>query len=76
MHKTVTGSITSADISSMGKKRYGYLGIETTDNEHLKIKVTAFTKFDTLDVGTKVTIELESVGDDILLSAKKINRSV
>ncbi|MHA1137484.1 MAG: hypothetical protein ACTSSE_13445 [Candidatus Thorarchaeota archaeon] len=76
MHKTVTGLITSADISSMGKKRYGYLGIETTDNEHLKIKVTAFTKFDTLDVGAKVTIYLESVGDDALLSAKKINSSV
>ena len=76
MHKTVTGSIISADISSMGKKRYGYLGIETTDNEHLKIKVTAFTQFDTLDVGSKVTIELESVGDDVLLSAKKISSSV
>ena len=73
MHKTVTGSITSADISSMGKKRYGYLGIETTDHEHLKIKVTAFTKFDTLSVGANVTIELESVGDDALLSAKNIN---
>jgi hypothetical protein len=72
MYMTVTGSITSADISSMGKKRYGYLGIETIDNEHLRIKVTAFTKFDTLDVGAKVKIELESVGDDALLSAKQI----
>ena len=72
MHKTVTGLITSADISTLGKKRYGYLGIETTDNEHLKIKVTAFTKFDTLDVGSNVTIELESVGEDVLLSAKQI----
>ena len=73
MHRTVTGSITSADISTLGKKRYGYLGIETTDNEVLKVKVTAFTKFDTLEVGANVTIELESVGDDALLSAKQIS---
>lgn len=76
MHKTITGSIVAADISSMGDKRYGYLGIETDENEHLKIKVTAFTKFDTLDVGAKVTIELESVGDDTLFAAKKSASSV
>ena len=60
----------------MGKKSYGYLGIETDDNEHLKIKVTAFTKFDTLAVGAKVTVELESVGDESLLTAKQINSIV
>ncbi|TFG96990.1 hypothetical protein E4H12_09745 [Candidatus Thorarchaeota archaeon] len=76
MHKTVTGSIISANISSMGKKRYGYLGIVTTDNEHLKIKITAFTNFDTLDVGATVTFELESVGDESLLTAKKITSSI
>ena len=73
MQKVITGHITAADIGVMGKTRYGYLGIETDDHEHLKVKVTAFTKFDTLDVGAKVTIELESVGDDALLSAKQIN---
>ena len=76
MRKTVTGLITSANISSMGTKRYGYLGIETDDNEHLKIKVTAFTKFDTLDVGAKVTVDLESVGDETILAAKKINNVI
>ena len=73
MQKTVTGKITASNISTMGKKYYGYLGIETDDQEHLKVKVTAFTKFDTLDVGAKVTIELESVGNEALLSAKKIS---
>lgn len=60
----------------MGKKRYGYLGVETTDNEHLKVKVTAFTEFETLDVGAVVTLELESVGDETLLAAKKITNSI
>jgi hypothetical protein len=75
MNKIITGSIISADIGTMGKKRYGYLGIETTDKEHLKIKITAFTTFDTLDVGATVTAELESVGDESLLTAKKITIS-
>ena len=73
MQKVVTGQITASDISTMGKTHYGYLGIATDAHESLKIKVTAFTKFDTLDVGAKVTIELESVGNDSLLSAKKIS---
>ncbi len=73
MQKVVTGQITASDISTMGKTHYGYLGIATDADESLKIKVTAFTKFDTLNVGAKVTIELESVGNDGLLNAKKIS---
>lgn len=73
MEKVVTGLITASDISTMGKTHYGYLGIATDAKENLKIKVTAFTKFDTLAVGAKVTIELESVGNDGLLNAKKIS---
>ena len=73
MQRVITGQITASDISTLGKTHYGYLGIETDTHESLKIKVTAFTKFDTLDVGAKVTIELESVGNDSLLSAKKIS---
>jgi hypothetical protein len=59
----------------MGKMRYGYIGIETEDHEHIKVKVTAFTKFDTLEVGSKIQVELESVGDETLLTAKKIASS-
>ena len=73
MQTVVTGTITSADISVMGKLRYGYLGIETDKKEHFKVKVTAFTKVDTLDVGAKVRVELESVGDAELLNAKSIS---
>ncbi len=73
METVVTGRITASDISTMGKTHYGYLGVETNAHKSIKIKVTAFTKFDTLDVGAKVTIELESVGNDGLLNAKKIS---
>ena len=76
MGKVVNGHITASDISVMGKLRYGYLGIETDNNEHLKVKITAFTEFDTLDVGASVKVELEAVGDEELLTAKKISNSV
>jgi len=69
----VIGTIVAANISVMGKKHYGYLGIETEDNEHIKVKVTAFTKYDTLDPGARVAIELESVGDTELLNATTIS---
>jgi hypothetical protein len=73
MQSVVTGTITSSNISVMGKLKYGYLGIETDEKDHFKVKVTAFTKYDTLDVGTRVSIELESVGDTELLTAKTIS---
>ena len=76
MQKIVTGLITASDISKMGKTHYGYLGIETDTHENLKVKVNAFTKFDTLNVGSKVIIELESVGNEDLLTATKISSSV
>ena len=76
MGKVISGQITAADISKMGKTHYGYLGIETDAHENLKVKVNAFTKFDTLIVGSKVIIELESVGNEDLLTAMKISSSV
>jgi len=75
MQKVVIGIITASDISAMGKMRYGFLGIETDEHEHIKVKVTAFTKYDTLEVGSKIQVELESVGNETILTAKKITSS-
>ena len=72
MQNILVGHITSSDISKMGHIHFGYLAIKTVDDEDLKVKVTAFTEFDTLDVGAKIEIELESVGDESLLTVKKI----
>jgi len=76
MEKIITGLITAANIAAMGKTRYGFLGIETDEHEKLKVKVTAFTKYDTLDVGERVTVELHTVGDEALLTAKRISMIV
>jgi len=73
MEKIVTGFIIAANIAVMGKTHYGYLGIETDEHEKLKVKVSAFTKYDTLEVGERVTVELQTVGDDSILTAKKIS---
>ena len=72
MQRVVTGQITSSDISKMGKIHFGYLAIKTDDEKDLKVKVTAFTEFETLDVGARIEIELESVGEESLLAVKKI----
>ncbi|MHA1637864.1 MAG: hypothetical protein ACTSUB_07605 [Candidatus Thorarchaeota archaeon] len=56
MERTVVCKITSANLSNMGNKTYGYIGVETDEKEHLKIKVSAFTKAETLDVGARVQI--------------------
>ncbi len=73
MEKIVTGFITAANIAVMGKTHYGYLGIETDEHEKLKVKVSAFTQYDTLEVGERVIVELQTVGDDSILTAKKIS---
>ncbi len=73
MERTVICIITSANLSRMGSKTYGYIGVETDENEHLKIKVSAFTKADTLDIGARVCI----VGDSFskgLWDAKTITK--
>ncbi|MHA2384166.1 MAG: hypothetical protein ACXACT_16455 [Candidatus Thorarchaeota archaeon] len=42
--KIFTGSITSAQLGNIGQKSYGFIGIETEDKTHLKVKVAAFTE--------------------------------
>lgn len=73
LQRVITGTIVASDISVMGKKHYGYLGVETEGNHTIKVKVTAFTKYDTLDLGAKVAIELESMGNTELLNAISIS---
>ena len=71
MERTVTCKILSADLSNMGDKTYGYIGVETDEKEHLKIKVSAFTKADTLDIGARVRIVGNNFSD-ALWDAKTI----
>lgn len=72
MERIFTGSITSAQLGNIGSKYYGFIGIETEEHEHLKIKVAAFTKYDTLDVGRRVHIVAENLGNMGIMTAKSI----
>jgi hypothetical protein len=75
MERIFTGSITSAQLGNIGPKHYGFIAIETEENEHLKVKVSAFTKYDTLDIGRRVHVVAENVGSMDLLTAKSITRA-
>ncbi|MHA2047950.1 MAG: hypothetical protein ACW99G_24470 [Candidatus Thorarchaeota archaeon] len=70
MKKAFTGHIISNQLGNMGSKKYGFIGLKTKNKEELKIKISAFTKYDTLDVGERVRIEAESIGKFVL----KLNR--
>ena len=71
--KIFTGSITSAQLGHMGKRAYGFIGIETEEREHLKLKVAAFTEYDTLETGRRVHVVAENIGNMDVLTAKTIS---
>ncbi len=73
MERTITGSITSTQLGNIGPKQYGFIDIKTEEKVDLKIKVAAFTKYETLDVGKRVQIVVESLGDMKVMTAKSIS---
>ncbi|MFW9788432.1 MAG: hypothetical protein ACFFE2_13855 [Candidatus Thorarchaeota archaeon] len=72
MEKAITGSIISTQLGNIGSKKYGFIGVKTDGQGELKIKVAAFTKYETLDIGKKVHIVAESIGDMTVMTAKSI----
>jgi len=72
METSITGSITSTQLGNLGKKRYGFIGVKTEDLKEIKIKVAADTKYETLDVGSRVQVVAELIGDMGILTAKSI----
>jgi hypothetical protein len=73
MERAITGSITSAQLGNLGPKKYGFIDIKTEEKEEVKIKVAAFTKYDTLDIGKRVHIVAESLGNMGVMTAKSIS---
>ncbi|MFW9767525.1 MAG: hypothetical protein ACFFF9_08545 [Candidatus Thorarchaeota archaeon] len=72
MERAITGSIISAQLGNLGKKKYGFIGVKTEDLKEFKIKVAAETKYETLDVGSRVHIVAELIGDMGIMTAKSI----
>ena len=71
--KIFTGSITSAQLGYMGKKAYGFIGVETEDHEHFKVKIAAFTQHETLEPGRRVHVVAENLGNMDILTAKIVS---
>ena len=76
MLKEIEGCIISAHTARFAKSKgvYGYIGIETTDSEHMKLKVDMYTEYDTLKRGNNVIVKYETLGDTGILKAKEITK--
>ena len=71
--KIFTGSITSTQIGHMGSKAYGFIGIETEEHEHFKLKIAVSTQYETLEAGRRVHVVAENIGNMDILTAKTIS---
>lgn len=69
------GTLVSSALGTFGKSEilYGYIGLEKEDGSHIRIKVDSYTWYETLDVGSKVVIEVETLGATDILVARKIS---
>ena len=76
VEKKESGVIVASQIASIPKsdRNYGYIIIETQDNEYMKVKVDAMTNYETLERGEQVTVHYDVLGKTNILSAKKIIR--
>ncbi|TFG28380.1 hypothetical protein EU528_11335 [Candidatus Thorarchaeota archaeon] len=71
--KNIIGEIVASQTAKLQTgQSYGYITIETPAKEHLRLKVGAHTKYDTLERGDKVEIKYSKLGNTDILSAKEI----
>ena len=78
MNGPIHGRIVSVNLGEFSKKRikYGYLGIELPDRTNIKIKVDAFTWYETLTLGDEVVVEIETLAGTDILVARKIRLKI
>ena len=70
------GRIVSSELGIFGKQAmlYGYLTVETEDLQRKKIKIDAYTSYETLDIGAFVEIKYAPLEGTRIFVAKKIVR--
>jgi hypothetical protein len=75
MDSEYSGEIVSSQLARYGDNdtRYGYVTIQTPDLGYVRIKVDAYTSFDTLDIGEQVLVESKKLGDTGIIVAKQIS---
>ena len=74
MKAQLTGKIISTNLGEFAKRRiiYGYIGIELPDKTHIKIKVDAYTWYETLTIGDEVVVETETLASTDIIVARKV----
>jgi len=73
MKGPVHGKLISTNLGEFAKRKikYGYVGLQLNDKSHIKVKVDAYTWYETLTIGDEVVVEIETLtGTDILVARK------
>lgn len=75
MDDIIEGKIVASNMGEFSKKRimYGFLGIETSDKKHFKVKVDSYTEYETLKLGDEVEVEVHALAGTDILVARKIH---
>jgi hypothetical protein len=75
MEKTIEGKIISKQLGVFGKNQmvYGYIGIEKINGEQIIVKIDAFTKYQTLEIGSHVFVETSTLGSTDIIIARRID---
>lgn len=74
MQRVFTGIIVASLVERIGKSemRSGFITIKISEDEYVQLDVGSYTAFDTLDEGTKVRVEIDTLGETGVLYAKSV----
>jgi hypothetical protein len=75
MEHIIEGKIISNQIGTFGRTEfpYGYLTIEISPRENIVVKIDSYTKYETLEIGNQVVVEVAHLGTTDILVARKVN---
>ena len=74
MDSTIIGSVTSAQLGSIGNKKYGFIDIKTDSDEIKKVKIAAYTicEKNALNIGSRVRAIGEPLSANGVWTAKRV----
>ncbi|MHA1770950.1 MAG: hypothetical protein ACTSYL_07255 [Candidatus Thorarchaeota archaeon] len=74
MSESLIGTITSRDIAVLGDLTYGFIGIKTENHQTLKVKISAHTHWDDLNVGDRVRVVGTLLQKDRIFAAEEVSK--
>ncbi|TFG26263.1 hypothetical protein EU528_14710 [Candidatus Thorarchaeota archaeon] len=75
MEKTIEGIIISSQLGEFGHNHiiYGYIGLETPSGQKIVVKVDSYTLYETLEIGSHVFVETDTLGTTDIIVARRID---